>query len=148
VISPRVLFYAILFKSVCFWKNTNPVLKYLIFVKTSKNTKTKLKKKIFLCIRPSVSKLKKIILCLSYTNKKCFSMHFGFNNQFIKVKRILVKISKTTKILFYLSFSIRGTTLHVIRLPDIKFLFSDARTVRFYRIKIITSLLRRAFLEI
>jgi len=32
-------------------------------------------------------------------------MHFGFNNQFIKVKRTLAKISKTTKNLF--CFSIR-----------------------------------------
>jgi uncharacterized membrane protein len=73
-------------------------------------------------------------------------MHFGFNNQFIKVKRTLAKISKTTKILFCLSFSIRGTILHVIRIPDIKS-FSNVRTVRFYPIKIRTSLLRRAFLE-
>jgi hypothetical protein len=28
-------------------------------------------------------------------------MHFGFNNQFIKIKRTLAKISKTTKILFF-----------------------------------------------
>jgi len=73
-------------------------------------------------------------------------MHFGFNNQFIKVKRTLTKISKTTKILFCLSFSIRGMILHVIRIPDIKF-FSNVRMVRFYPIKIRTSLLRRAFLE-
>jgi len=50
-------------------------------------------------------------------------MHFGFNNQFIKVKRTLAKISKTTKILFCLSFSIRGTTLHIIRILDIKLFF-------------------------
>jgi hypothetical protein len=50
-------------------------------------------------------------------------MHFGFNNQFIKVKRTLAKISKTTKILFCLSFSIRDTTLHVIRILNIKFCF-------------------------
>jgi hypothetical protein len=50
-------------------------------------------------------------------------MHFGFNNQFIKVKRTLTKISKTTKILFCLSFSIRSTTLDVIHIPDIKFFF-------------------------
>jgi len=31
-------------------------------------------------------------------------MHFGFNNQFIKIKRTLAKISETTKILFCLSF--------------------------------------------
>jgi hypothetical protein len=46
-------------------------------------------------------------------------MHFGFNNQFIKVKRTLTKISKTTKILFCLSLSIRGMTLHVMRILDI-----------------------------
>jgi hypothetical protein len=53
-------------------------------------------------------------------------MYFGFNNQFIKVKRTLAKISKTTKILFCLSFSIRGITLHVIRISNIKcFSFDD-----------------------
>jgi hypothetical protein len=57
------------------------------------------------------------------------------------------KILKTTKILFCLSFSMQDTTLYVIRIPDIKFFFSDARTVRFYPIKIRTFLLRRAFLE-
>jgi hypothetical protein len=61
-------------------------------------------------------------------------MHFGFDNQFIRVKRTLAKISKTTKILFCLSFSIRGTILHVIHIPDIK-CFSNVRTVRFYPIK-------------
>jgi len=57
--------------------------------------------------------------------KQFFNMHFGFNNQFIKVKRTLAKISKTTKYLFFfiflfLSFSIRGTNLHVKLIPDIK----------------------------
>ena len=48
-------------------------------------------------------------------------MHFGFNNQFIKVKRTLAKISKKQqKFYFCLSFSIRGTNLHVKRIPDIK----------------------------
>lgn len=55
-------------------------------------------------------------------------MHFGFNNQFIKVKRILAKISKTTKILFCLSLSIQGMPLHVMHIPDIYFFFSDNRT--------------------
>ena len=50
-------------------------------------------------------------------------MHFGFNNQFIKVKRTLAKISKTKKNLFCLSFSIWGTILHVIRISDIKFIY-------------------------
>ena len=92
-------------------------------------------------------KSKKSYRIFHISKKQYFSMHFGFNNQFIKVKRTLAKISKTTKILFCLSFSIRGTILHVIRIPDIKS-FSNVRTVRFYPIKIRTSLLRRAFLEI
>jgi len=50
-------------------KNTNLVLKYLVFVKTSKIQKNlKNRKKMFLCIQPSFSKLK-IILCFSYTKK-------------------------------------------------------------------------------
>ena len=58
-------------------------------------------------------------------------MHFGFNNHFIKVKRTLAKIAKTIKNLFCLSFRIWETTLHVIRIPDIKFFFSNARMVKF-----------------
>jgi hypothetical protein len=85
----------------------NLVLKYPVFIKTSKNTKKIEKRKNYFC---------------AY-GKKCFSIHFGFNNQFIKVKRTLAKISKTTKILFCLSFSIQGMTLHVIRIPDIKKFF-------------------------
>ena len=73
---------------------------------------------MFLCIRPSVSKQKNHIVFF-INQKSMFSMHFGFNNQFIKVKRTLVKISKTTKILFCLSLSIRGMTLHVMCIPDI-----------------------------
>ena len=34
-------------------------------------------------------------------------MYFGFNNQFIKVKRILVKISKIIKYFILFDFSIR-----------------------------------------
>jgi hypothetical protein len=57
-------------------------------------------------------------------------MQFGFNNQFIKVKRTLAKISKTKKILFCLSFSIPGSTLHVIRILDIKFCFFFENAIR------------------
>ena len=57
-------------------------------------------------------------------------MHFGFNNQFIKVKRISAKISKTTKILFCLSLSIRGMTLHVMRIPNNK---KPQHDLRFYQ---------------
>jgi hypothetical protein len=78
---------------------------------------------MFLCIQPSVSKLKKIILCFSYTKKQCFSMHFGFNNQFIKVKRTFTKISKTTKIFFCFVLVSGITNLYVKCIPDIKKVF-------------------------
>jgi hypothetical protein len=117
-------------------KIQNPILKYLVFIKTSKKKKKTCfeKRKMFLCIRPSISKLKNHMVFFIQKKKQCFSMHFGFDNQFIRVKRTLAKISKTTKILFCLSFSFRGTILHVIHIPDIK-CFSNVRTVRFYPIK-------------
>ena len=63
--------------------------------------------------------------CVFHTPKNnVLACNFDFNNQFSKVKRTLAKISKTTKFLFCLSFSIRGTKLHVMRISDIKFLFS------------------------
>jgi hypothetical protein len=110
----------------------NPVLKYPVFVKTSKIQKTMKKNFVHTakCLKAKKS------YCVFYTPKKqCFSMHFGFNNQFIKVKRTLAKISKNNKkFYFVLSFSIRGTILHVIHIPDIKSFF-NVRTVRFYPIR-------------
>jgi hypothetical protein len=96
--------------SICFFfsfkKNTNPILKYPVFVKTFKNTK-KLKKEKNVFVHTAKCLKAKKSYCVFHTPKKqCFSMHFGFNNQFIKVKRTLAKISKTTKISFCLSFSI------------------------------------------
>jgi len=62
-------------------KDRNLVLRYPVFVKTLKN--------VFLCIQPCL--LKKKIILYFHTIKKiskiCISMHFGFNNQFIKVTR-------------------------------------------------------------
>ena len=49
-------------------------------------------------------------------------MYFGFNNQFIKVKRTLA-FQKQQKFYFVLSFSIRGMISHVIRISDIKFIY-------------------------
>jgi len=76
-------------------------------------------------------------------------MHFGFNNQFIKVMRtwpIFQKIKKKN-ILFYLISGIMN--LYVKRIPDIKndSSFVDIRMVRFYPNKIRISLLRRTFLK-
>jgi hypothetical protein len=57
------MFCLILIYFFCHFNNTNPVLKYPVFVKTSKNTKKFEKKKnMFLCIWPSVSKLKNHIV--------------------------------------------------------------------------------------
>ena len=50
-------------------------------------------------------KAKKLYCVFHTPKKKCFSMHFGFNNQFIKVKRTLTKISKKTKFFFILFIS-------------------------------------------
>jgi len=85
-------------------KIQNMILKYPVFVKTSKIQKKFEKKKKKFVHTAKCLKAKKIILCFSYTRKQCFSMHFGFNNQFIKVKRTLAKISKTRKILFCFVF--------------------------------------------
>jgi hypothetical protein len=51
-------------------------------------------------------------------------MHFGFNNQFIDVKRTLAKISKTKKKLFCVVLVSGITNLYVKGIPDIKRVFS------------------------
>jgi energy-converting hydrogenase Eha subunit F len=126
---------------VCFFchlkKNTNPILKYPVFVKTSKNTKKQLKKEKNIFVHTTKCLKAKKSYCVFHTPK----------NNVLACILTLTKISKTIKKLFCLSFSIRGTTLHVIRIPDIKFFFFYARIVRFYLIKIRTSLQRRAFLK-
>jgi hypothetical protein len=99
-------------------KNTNPVLKYLVFVKTLKK---------YLCFHAygQVSKsIKKNHIVFSYNKenfkKKYFSMHFGFNNQFIKITRTWPLFQKNPKQLFS-SLLISGiTNLYVKRIPDIK----------------------------
>jgi hypothetical protein len=94
------LFYQFWLISVCILcrKNTNLVLKYPVFVKTFKNTKKfeKKEKNVFVYTAKCL-KAKKSYCVFSYTKKQCFNMHFGFNNQFIKVKRTLAKISKNNK---------------------------------------------------
>ena len=61
-------------------------------------------------------------------------MHFGFNNQFIKVKRTLAKISKTTKILFCLILVSGIMNLYVNHIPDIK------KNIFFWRLWIVSFL--------
>jgi hypothetical protein len=58
---------------------------------------------LFSCIQPNLSKLKNsysIFIQQRKLQKKCFIMHFGFNNQFIKVKRIWPIFQKNPKKLF------------------------------------------------
>jgi hypothetical protein len=91
--------------SVCIFiycKDTNPVLKYPVFIKTLKK---------ILCFHAygQVS-LKKIIIILHLDKKKSFSMHFGLNNRFIKVTRTCQYFKNSKKIiLFY--FNIWGYDL-------------------------------------
>jgi hypothetical protein len=77
-------------------------------------------------------------------------MHFGFNNQFIKVKKTLAKISKTTKILFCFVLISEITNLYVKRTSDIKkvFFFDNIEQLaRFLPDKIRISLQRMTFLK-
>jgi hypothetical protein len=64
-------------------------------------------------------------------------MHFGFNNQLIKVKRTLAKISKTTKILFCVVLVSGIMNLYVKYIPNIKkvFSFNDIKQLGFYLIR-------------
>jgi hypothetical protein len=67
--------------------------------------------------------LKKNYIIFSYNKeklkKKCFSMHFSFNNQFIKVTRTWPIFQKFQK--NYFVFLISGImNLYVKRTPDIK----------------------------
>jgi len=52
--------------------------------------------------------------------KKGVSMHFGFNNQFIKVTRTDQYFKNSKKKLFYFLLISGVTTLHVRRIPNIK----------------------------
>ena len=73
-------------------KNTNAILKYLIFVKT--------KKKCFFVFMHTTKSLKEKITSYFHTTKIqkiCIRMHLGFNNQFIKVTRTRPIFQKTPK---------------------------------------------------
>ena len=104
---PHVLiyvFFCLISVFILHRKNKNLVLKYMVFVNFWKVQKKILKKKekCFLCIQPSISKLKNHSVFHTPKKSYFFSMHFGFNKQFIKVMRTLAKISKTTK--FFILF--------------------------------------------
>jgi hypothetical protein len=69
--------------------------------------------------------LKKNNIIFSYNknSKICINMHFGFNNQFIKVTRTRPIFQKYQKKYFFVLVS-RVMTLYVRRIPDIKFLLT------------------------
>jgi hypothetical protein len=56
--------------SILHGKNTNLILKYLVVVKTSKNTKKFEKRKNVFVHSAKCLKANKIIVCFSYTKKK------------------------------------------------------------------------------
>jgi hypothetical protein len=75
-------------------KDTNLVLKYLVFVKT--------KKKYFVFMHTAKSLKKNIVFSNNkISKKKSFSMHFGFNNQFIKVTRTSQYFKNSKKIILF-----------------------------------------------
>jgi len=81
-----------------FWADVRVILKYLVSSKCCKNTKKKVRKTkwvCFLCIWPS---LKKIILY--FHTIKIFSMHYSFNNKFIKVMRTRPTFQKNYFVFF------------------------------------------------
>jgi len=125
-------------------KIQNPILKYPIFVKTSKIQKDNLKKEKNIFVHTAKCLKAKKSYCVFHTPKNnVLACILALITSLLKSREHWLKFKKKTKILFCLSFSIWGTTLHVIR----QIVFSNARTVRFYPIKIRTSLLRRTFLE-
>jgi len=65
-----------------------------------------------------------------------FNMHFGFNNQFIKVTRTWPIFQKNSKNLFCFLLKSRITNLHVRHTPNIKISFLvDVKMIRFYPIR-------------
>jgi len=91
-----------------------------VFIKTFKNTKKfEKKKKLFLSIRPSVSKLKNHIVFFHTPKNNVLACILALITSLLKSREHWPKFQKTTKNLFCLSLSIRGMTLHVMRIPDI-----------------------------
>jgi len=79
-------------------KMQNPILKYPVFVKTSKIQKNLKKRKKNVLLHMAICLKAKKSYCVFHTPKNnVLACNFDFNNQFIKVKRTLNKISKTTK---------------------------------------------------
>jgi len=103
-------------------KNTKSDIKMLGFRQNFQNTKKYCKKKkMILCIRLSVSKLKNHIVLFIHQKNNVLAFILALITSLLKSREHWLKFYK--KKLFCLSFSIRGTTLHVIHILDIKFFF-------------------------
>jgi len=83
-------------------KIQNPILKYPVFVKTSKIQKNfeKKKKKIFLCIRPSVSKLKNHIVFFIHKKKNVLACILALITSLLKSREHWPKFQKQQKFYF------------------------------------------------
>jgi hypothetical protein len=99
-------------------KIQNPVLKYPVFVKTFKIQKT-LKKNVFVHTAKCL-KAKKSYCVFIHEKNNVLACILALITSLLKSREHWPKFQKTKKILFCLSFSIRGTNLHVKRIPDIK----------------------------
>jgi hypothetical protein len=112
-------------------KIQNPILKYLVSSKLPKKTCFE-KRKMFLCIRLSISKLKNHMVFFIQKKNNVLACILALITSLLELREHWPKFQKQQK--FCLSFRIRGTILHIIHIPDIK-CFSNVRTVRFYPIK-------------
>ena len=135
---PHVLIYVFFcLISVCILhrKNKNLVLKYMVFVnfwKVQKQIFLK-KEKCFLCIQPSISKLKNHIVFSIHQKRVIFlACILALISSLLKSWERWLKFQKQQNFLFYLSFSIRGTTLHVRRISDISFFLWTLEQLGFY----------------
>ena len=116
-------------------KIQNPVLKYPVFVKTSKIQKTL---NFFFVHTAKCLKAKKSYCVFHTQENNVLACILALITSLLKSREHWPNFQKQEKFYFVLSFSIRGMILHVIRILDIKFFFSNIRTVKFYPIKIRT----------
>jgi hypothetical protein len=114
-------------------KNTKSSIKIPGFRQNFQNTKN-FEKKNFVHMAKCLKAKKSY--CVFYTPKNnVLACILALITSLLKSREHWPKFQKNNKkFYFVLSFSIRGTILHVIRIPDIKS-FSNVRTVRFYPIR-------------
>ena len=125
--------------SILHRKNINPVLKYpVVFVTTFKITKkikNKKEKKMFLCIRPSVSNLKNHIVFFICQKNNILACILALITSLLKSREHWPKSQKQQNILFCLILVSGIMNLYVKRIPDIKkiFLLTTSKVLFFTR---------------